>query len=58
LAYDKLVEKCAAHGIQGVGYPTVMEAYKAAQAESSEDDLIYVGGSTFVVASLLEGMKN
>jgi dihydrofolate synthase/folylpolyglutamate synthase len=58
LAYDKLVEKCAAHGIYGKGFPTVIEAYEAAKTESREDDLIYVGGSTFIVASLLEEIEN
>ena len=35
---------------------TVMQAYNAALAEARPDDFIFVGGSTFVVADLLEGL--
>jgi len=41
-------------GLQGECYPTVAEAYKAALAESSTDDFIFVGGSTYIVADLLK----
>lgn len=43
----------AEHGLQGVAYPSVEEAYKAALAESAAESTIFVGGSTFVVADLL-----
>ena len=38
-------------------YPTVIEAYNAAAKDASDEDLIYVGGSTFVVADLLVSKK-
>ena len=42
-----------AAGIKGTSYPTVCEAYAAALTDASENDVIYVGGSTFVVADFL-----
>lgn len=41
------------HGLSGKAYPTVAEAYQAAMADASEDDFVFVGGSSYVVADLL-----
>lgn len=41
------------HGLYGNTYPTVKEATTAALTDASEEDFIYVGGSSFVVADLL-----
>ena len=41
------------HGLNGTPYPTVEEATRAALADAHEEDFIYVGGSSFVVADLL-----
>lgn len=50
-------EEVAAHfarrGIIGKTFPTVKEAFLAARDGSLPDDVIYVGGSTFVVADFL-----
>ena len=51
-----LCDKAHALGLQGKAYATVMQAYDAALAEARPDDFIFVGGSTFVVADLLEGL--
>ena len=40
-------------GLRGDIYPTVSEAYQAALREASSNDLIFVGGSSFIVADLL-----
>ena len=40
-------------GLQGDTYPSVKEAFEAAQASAHPDDFIFVGGSTFIVADLL-----
>lgn len=53
LPVEQLAGRCAAHGIKGDCYPHVGDAYTAALAASEPDDIIYVGGSTFVVADLL-----
>lgn len=40
-------------GLDGRVYPDVKTAYAAAQADASPEDIIFVGGSTFIVADLL-----
>ncbi len=44
-------------GLTGDVFDSVMTAYTAALIAASPDDVIFVGGSTFVVADLLEGLK-
>ena len=48
-----LQEKAAEHHIAGETYPSVSNAYLAAQEKAAAKDFIYVGGSTFVVAEIL-----
>jgi dihydrofolate synthase/folylpolyglutamate synthase len=40
-------------GLEGNTYPSVKDAFEAAQASAHPDDFIFVGGSTFIVADLL-----
>lgn len=47
-----LYEKACLHGLKGRPYASVPEAVAAAKAAASKEDLIYVGGSTFVVAEI------
>ncbi len=49
-----LREKAAAYGLSGRDFPSVKEAYKEAREKAGENDMIFTGGSTFVVADLLE----
>ncbi len=39
--------------LRGEAYPSVKEALKSAQRNASVDDLVFVGGSTFVVAEVV-----
>lgn len=48
-----LMQKVAEFNLSGNCYPTVNEAYTAALYEADEDDLIFIGGSTFVVAEVV-----
>jgi dihydrofolate synthase / folylpolyglutamate synthase len=48
-----LMEKAASYKLYGKSYKSVRFALKAAKKDSSEHDLIWVGGSTFVVAEVL-----
>ena len=41
------------HLLQGRSYTDVVTATKTALEEAEEDDLIFVGGSSFIVADLL-----
>lgn len=50
---SKVAEIFASNGIRGTVYPTVSEAYEGALAASNSDDIIYIGGSTFIVADFL-----
>ena len=40
-------------GLRGKVYPSVLEAYNAALAAADDNDLVFIGGSTFVVAEVL-----
>ncbi len=57
LPVAELAEKCVKIGIQFKSYPSVREAYDEALSESCNNDIIYVGGSTFVVADLLASFE-
>jgi len=48
-----LQEKASELGLKGNSYATVSSAYKAAQQHATTADMIYIGGSTFVVAEIL-----
>jgi len=50
----KLKDEASAFGLEGKAYPNVHEAYRAASEAADRDDLIFTGGSTFVVADLLK----
>lgn len=54
LPVEELNELAASFGLRGQTYPDVTRALAAAKAHASQGDLIYVGGSTFVVAELDE----
>lgn len=47
-----LMEKAKAYGLHGACYQGVLEAYSNAMKNASQKDVIYVGGSTFVVAEM------
>lgn len=48
-----LAEKARRHGLKGQTYPTVADAYAAARQMAAPKDMIYIGGSTFVVAEVI-----
>ncbi len=43
-------------GLRGDCYPTVGEAFEAAMKETTKDDFIFVGGSTYIVADLMKNI--
>ena len=49
----ELKEKAYGFSLVGEGFDSVNQAYKSAKNNASRNDLIYVGGSTFVVAEVL-----
>lgn len=50
---EELADKAIKFGLTGACYPTVRQALSAALAQAGENDLIFIGGSTFVVAEIL-----
>jgi dihydrofolate synthase/folylpolyglutamate synthase len=48
-----LKQKALQFGLAGESYPTVISAFEAAKSEAGRHDLIFIGGSTFVVAEIL-----
>jgi dihydrofolate synthase/folylpolyglutamate synthase len=51
---QKLQALARTHGIEGIAYPTVVQAYQAALAQAAPDDLVFVGGSSYVVGDFLK----
>ncbi len=56
LPQEQLQDLAVKAGLNGKSFPTVQQAVEAAEKESRPDDLIFVGGSTFIVADLLKFM--
>jgi dihydrofolate synthase/folylpolyglutamate synthase len=50
---DELQAEASLFGLNGNAYQTVKEAYEAALNKAAPGDLIFIGGSTFVVAEVL-----
>lgn len=48
-----LAEKATAIGLSGTTFSSVDAAYKAAQKNANTNDMIFIGGSTFVVAEVV-----
>ena len=46
-------EQAATFNLKGKAYPSVKKALAAAKRRAKAEDLIYVGGSIFVVAEIL-----
>ena len=44
--------------LNGSFFPTVAEAIAAARSNAKDKDVIFIGGSTFVVADFLKNNKN
>ena len=53
LEVSVLAEKATAVGLSGTTFPSVDAAYKAAQKNATAQDMIFIGGSTFVVAEVV-----
>lgn len=54
MGVNELAKAAANIGLHGRSYQTVKEAIEAAKASALSEDLIFIGGSTFVVAEIEE----
>jgi dihydrofolate synthase/folylpolyglutamate synthase len=50
---NELKKKAQFYNLRGDSFSSVKEAFESANQNASENDLIFVGGSTFVVAEVL-----
>ncbi|HNW98090.1 MAG TPA: Mur ligase family protein [Bacteroidales bacterium] len=50
---NELLTEAKKYNLNGTAYGSVQNAYKAAQSHATKNDLIYIGGSTFVVADII-----
>ncbi|HWD87821.1 MAG TPA: folylpolyglutamate synthase/dihydrofolate synthase family protein [Mucilaginibacter sp.] len=53
LQAESLKQKAESFRLSGEIYPSVKDAVQAAQNNASKDDLVFIGGSTFVVAEII-----
>ena len=53
LSSDILKRQSFNHKLRGNSFATVSNAYKAALKCAEKEDLIFIGGSTFIVAEVL-----
>ncbi len=53
LSSEEMKQKAAEYNLKGEAFPTVADALSAAKLAASNEDLVFVGGSTFVVAEVV-----
>jgi dihydrofolate synthase/folylpolyglutamate synthase len=53
LAVENLYQKAIEYGLDAIAFDTISEAYQFAVQSATATDMIYVGGSTFVVAEII-----
>ncbi|WMI66149.1 folylpolyglutamate synthase/dihydrofolate synthase family protein [Aestuariibaculum sp. YM273] len=53
LEAETLKQSFEEYGLNGEAYGSVNEAYRSALTNAKEDDFIFIGGSTFVVAEII-----
>lgn len=58
LASDAIMQQAAQFGLDGRSCGSVADAYETAQADASSEDVVFVGGSSFVVADLLAHLQH
>ena len=53
---EEFAQIAGKHNLQGKSYANVGMAYRAAKQNAGKNDLIFVGGSTFIVADMLNNI--
>lgn len=54
LSEDTVKQLAASHGLTGDSFPDVNAAYQAAMKNAKEEDVIFVGGSCYIIADFLK----
>ena len=58
IAAERVAELAKSKGFDGKTFISVADAYKSAMSDSADEDLIFIGGSSYVVADLLTFLKD
>lgn len=58
LDQDILMSEAAKYSLEGSSYTSVIEAYRSAMNNADKKDIIFVGGSSFVVADFLKDFES
>ena len=58
IAAERVAELAKSKGLDGKTFISVADAYKSAMSDSADEDLIFIGGSSYVVADLLTFLKD
>jgi dihydrofolate synthase/folylpolyglutamate synthase len=53
MSAEKLLEAAKKMGLMGFSFPDVKTAFETAKTKASENDIIFIGGSIFVLAEIL-----
>ena len=53
LNQEELQNQCLKYGLEGSTYQSVRMAHNSALKNASKNDLVFIGGSTFVVAEVI-----
>ncbi len=53
LKVDELLQRALPHELKGQAFPVASEAFAAAKRDAEEGDLIFVGGSTYLVGEVM-----
>ncbi|MDE6026840.1 MAG: bifunctional folylpolyglutamate synthase/dihydrofolate synthase [Muribaculaceae bacterium] len=53
LPAEELLKKFRVHNLPASSYPNVAEAWKKLRQDARKEDVVYIGGSTFIVADFL-----
>lgn len=54
LPEQKVQEIAAIHGIKGTAWPSIKEAYESAMSHADQNDIIFIGGSCYIIADFLK----
>ena len=54
IPYQKIMEKGEANGLKGNGFATSDTAYQTAKEDASDNDVIFIGGSNYIIGDIRE----
>jgi len=52
IPYNTIMEKAEKIGLHGTGHPSADEAYQAAKKDAADKDVIFIGGSNYIIGDI------